>query len=98
ASLNQGGKGQGAVRKQAEAAQARRPVPDLVQQLVGRNRFIDMESAANRQSVGIVLPPVWAQVFLTQARLLQYTLEDLGFRTEVVEYDGRLCQDRHVIL
>jgi hypothetical protein len=48
--------------------------------------------------VGIVLPPVWAHVFLTTARLLKYSFEDLGVRAETVEYDGYLHYDWSVVI
>lgn len=40
-------------------------------------------------SVGlaIVMPPVWAQVYLGAARFLKYSLEDLGISSEIVDFD-----------
>lgn len=57
-----------------------------------------VESCSERQSVGIVVPPVWTQVFMSLAQLLKYALDDLGFCAEIVEYEGNLHQDWHIIL
>ena len=37
--------------------------------------------------LAIVLPPVWAQVYLGAARFLKYSLEDLGISTQIVDFD-----------
>jgi hypothetical protein len=73
----------------------------LVLLLAGKSNNRKMNTAiprSDRSTVGIILPPVWAQVYLNQARLLQYSLEDLDVQAEVVEYAGHLQYDWHVIL
>jgi hypothetical protein len=49
-------------------------------------------------TLGIVVPPVWTHVFFSTARLLQHALEDLGTSARVVEYDGQLDDDFHIVL